>query len=110
MKCNIYDLDSHCLHPICTEYVLKGQAGREEMKERKSCKIEKQAAQRSTALTSYKLKSVSQAAKKQLRLECTAQRNLVGVTNPFVPLLQSCWEHLGNLWQLIRENVITCIC
>lgn len=104
MKCNIYDLDSHRLHPICTcVYVLKGQAGSVEMKERKSCRIEKQAAQRSIALPSYKLKSVSQAAKKQLRLACSAQKHFVGVTNPFVALFQPCWEHFqvicGNLWK-----------
>ncbi len=43
--------------------VLKGQARRGKMKERKSCGIEKQAAQHSFTVPSYKFKSLSQAAK-----------------------------------------------
>ena len=46
-----------------------------------------------TALPSYELKTVSQAAKKQLRLAFSAQTNRVCVTNPFVLLVQLCWKH-----------------
>ena len=83
--------------------VLKGQAGREKMKEKKKKLQDREASSpaQHTALASYKLKSVSQAAKKQLRLAFSAQTNRVRVTNPFVLLVQLCWKRC----QVICSNL-----
>ena len=75
--------------------VLKRQASREKMKEEKKKLQDREASSpaQHTALPSYELKTVSQAAKKQLRLAFSAQTNRVCVTNPFVLLVQLCWKH-----------------
>lgn len=57
------------------------------------------------------LKSVSQAAKKQLRCSCSAQKSLQLSQILFVLLSEPCcWEHSGSLWQHMKETTLSYIC
>lgn len=77
-----------------------GRTERQRGDERKENRMERQTALHSQAFPSYKLKSVSQTAKKQLRCSCSAQKSL----QLSQILLSYCLSHVVGNTQVICGN------